>query len=196
MLVSKGFTFINQIKSKPFALHWGFFMPPTIKGYQHARYVNHKADRGGATNFGVTIGTYGRYLGRKVTNAQVKAISKDTARDIYKKLYYERPRLHILHDAIQAQMFDCCINHGSKNPIKWLQKITKQATGAPLAIDGVIGNKTAAAVNAFIELAGSKVANNAMVEERREFYERLIKRRPAQEVFRRGWMRRAKEFLQ
>lgn len=159
-------------------------------------YVNHKNDRGGATNHGVTIGTYGRYLGHKATIAQVKAMSKDTARDIYKKLYYERPRLHLLHGAIQAQMFDCSINHGSRNPIKWLQKITNQAIDAKLKVDGMIGNKTAAAVNEFVDMAGAKVSNSAMVEERTEFYQRLIKRKPSQAVFRRGWMRRAKEFEQ
>lgn len=159
-------------------------------------YVNDPADAGGATNFGVTIGTYSRYLGYKASIAQVKAMSQDVARDIYKRNYFEKPRLHMLHGAIQAQMFDCAINHGAKNPIKWLQKITNQALDARLKMDGMIGTKTATAVNEFVELAGSKIANNAMVEERVEFYLRLIERKPSQIKFRRGWMRRAKEFLQ
>lgn len=158
-------------------------------------YVNHKADRGGATNFGVTIGTYSRYLGRSASIKDVKNMSKDTARDIYRKNYYDKPRLNMLHTDIQAQMFDCSINHGSKNPIKWLQKITNQAIGAGLTVDGMIGNLTAKAVNSFVDLAGEQVSNNALVEERIEFYERLIQRKPSQEVFRRGWMKRAKEFL-
>lgn len=159
-------------------------------------YVNHKADRGGPTNYGVTIGTYSRYLGYTATIAQVKAMSKDTARDIYKRNYYEKPRLHLLHGAIQAQMFDCSVNHGSKNPVKWLQEITNQAINAGLVIDGSVGAMTAKAVNYFVEKAGSKVVNNAMVEERIEFYEAIISRDPTQEAFRRGWMRRAKGFLQ
>lgn len=158
-------------------------------------YVNDPVDRGGATNFGVTIGTYSRYLGYKASIAQVKAMSKDTARDIYKRNYYEAPRLHMLHGAVQAQMFDAAINHGAKNPIKWLQKITNQAVNARLKTDGMIGVKTAAAVNAFVKLAGNVVANNALVEERVEFYLRLIKRRPSQVRFKRGWLSRAKAFL-
>ena len=36
-------------------------------------YVNHKADKGGPTNFGVTIGTYSKWLGREATIAEVKS---------------------------------------------------------------------------------------------------------------------------
>lgn len=158
-------------------------------------YVNDPDDSGGATNFGVTRITYGHYLGYTASIAQVKAMSKDTARDIYKRNYYERPRLHLLHGAIQPQLFDCSINHGSKNPIKWLQNITNQAIGTGLKIDGVVGNLTAKAVNEFVAVAGDKIVNNALVEERLEFYERLIKRRPKDAKFRRGWTKRAKEFL-
>ncbi len=164
--------------------------------HREGGFVNHPNDRGGATNFGVTIGTYSRYLGRKATVEQVRVMTKATARDIYKRGYYEKPRLHLLHGAIQAQMFDCSINHGSKNPVKWLQSITNQALGGALTVDGMIGAMTAEAVNHFVDRAGSKVVNNALVEERIEFFEAIMRNDPTQEVFRKGWIRRAKGFLQ
>ena len=46
-------------------------------------YVNHPADRGGPTNFGITQKTLSRYLEVAVTAEMVKALDVETARDIY-----------------------------------------------------------------------------------------------------------------
>ena len=52
-------------------------------------YVNHPADRGGPTNFGITAQTLGswRKLGRPATAAEVQALTETEARAIYRQQY-------------------------------------------------------------------------------------------------------------
>src|SRR5690606_13690489 len=52
-------------------------------------YVNHPADRGGPTNFGITAQTLGswRKLGRPATAAEVQALKEPEARAIYRQQY-------------------------------------------------------------------------------------------------------------
>jgi len=56
-------------------------------------YVNHPADRGGATNFGITAQTLGnwRKLGRPATVAEVMALTETEARAIYRQQYIAGP---------------------------------------------------------------------------------------------------------
>ncbi len=80
-------------------------------------YVDDLADPGGATKFGVTIGTL-RRLGldltgdRKVTTADVKAMTRSKARDIFIRDYYYRPKINELPQAVQASVFDMQVNAG------------------------------------------------------------------------------------
>jgi hypothetical protein len=52
-------------------------------------YVNHPNDRGGPTNMGVTQNTLSGYLGRPATIEDVKNLDQATARDVYKKLFFD-----------------------------------------------------------------------------------------------------------
>ena len=52
-------------------------------------YVNHPNDRGGPTNMGVTQSTLSGYLGRPATIEDVKNLDQATARDVYKKLFFD-----------------------------------------------------------------------------------------------------------
>ena len=44
-------------------------------------YVNHPADRGGPTNYGITQKTLSRYIGRAALTSEVKNLSEDVARE-------------------------------------------------------------------------------------------------------------------
>ncbi len=54
-------------------------------------FVDHPADRGGPTKFGITQAALARYLGRAVTAAEVDALSPDQAKQIYRRDYYQAP---------------------------------------------------------------------------------------------------------
>ncbi len=46
-------------------------------------FVDHPADRGGATNLGITQATLSVYLGRKATLTDITTLKPEVAREIY-----------------------------------------------------------------------------------------------------------------
>lgn len=157
-------------------------------------FVNHKANRGGPTKFGITQKTYSHYLGHKASLQEVKDMTLDTAKEIYERNYFTGPRINTLPEPPRTFVLDMSINHGPKTAIKILQRVTNAAGFGPITIDGVVGPNTRSAV----ENAQTSMGNmfqNALVEERIRFYESIIARDPTQEVFRKGWINRAKSFI-
>jgi len=106
-------------------------------------YVNHPADRGGPTNFGITAQTLGswRKLGRPATAAEVQALMEAEARAIYRQQYITDPGFEsITHPALLHLLVDSGIHSGPKRAVQWLQ------TALGVTADGVIGPKTRAAI--------------------------------------------------
>lgn len=167
-------------------------------------YVDDPADPGGATKFGVTIGTL-RRLGldltgdRKVTTADVKAMTRSKARDIFIRDYYYRPKINELPEPVQASVFDMQVNAGA-NAVKILQRLLGQMD-QPVSVDGAIGPKTIRAARLAQKQAPDHFADAYGIE-RRNYYYSLADRRPASRKFARaidggkgGWIRRAEEFI-
>jgi lysozyme family protein len=157
-------------------------------------YVNHPADRGGPTNFGITQKTLSKYLETVVTAETVKALDVETARDIYELHYYRAPRIDRLPPQIQPFLFDCAVNHGPRRAIKFLQEVCNEAGYGPLTIDGLMGPKTKAQAYACCEELGEWMIV-ALVEERQMFYVEIVDRNASQSVFLKGWLARARSFL-
>jgi lysozyme family protein len=149
-------------------------------------YVDSQADRGGVTNWGITAGTLGRWRGlnRPANRAEVKALTKDEARQIYRTQYLQ-PLAFIPVDEIRAQVFDISVNSGNVMAIKILQR----ALG--VADDGIFGPRTKAALLS----KSAKEVNARMVAERLKFYGRIVKEDPSQFVFWDGWLNRAVSFI-
>ena len=167
-------------------------------------YVNDPSDPGGATKYGVTIHTM-RGLGLdltgdgKVTTQDVKALSRDQARDIFVRHYFKRPRIAELPLPLQASVFDMYVNAGS-NAVKILQRLVSKM-GFECASDGVIGPLTSAAVARAFEAAPAHLVD-AYAIERRNYYFRLADRRVQSRKYARsraggkgGWITRAEEFM-
>jgi lysozyme family protein len=157
-------------------------------------YVDHPADRGGPTKFGITQKTLSAYIGRSALESEVKSLSEEVAREIYERNYYIAPRIDRLPEAIQPFIFDCAVNHGPRRAIKFVQRVCNQAGYTPpLSVDGAMGPNTRKAA----EWADREMDTEflpALLEERRNFYRLIVKQRPSQEVFLAGWMNRVDEF--
>jgi len=157
-------------------------------------FVDHPSDRGGPTNFGITITTLSGYIGRRATREEVKALSEDVARDIYEKNYFIGPRINLLPENIQSFVFDSAVNHGPRRGIKFVQSVCNQAGYLPmLSEDGAMGPNTRKGA----EWAGQQMGGvflKALVEERRNFYSTIVESNPSQFVFWDGWMNRLKDF--
>ncbi len=156
-------------------------------------FVNLKADRGGPTNYGVTIKTLSRYLGRAATIDEVRDLSIDLAREIYEANYYRAPRLDLLPARLQPFLFDSAINHGPRRAIKFLQAVCLAAGFDPKGVDGIAGPGTRRAAEAALDIMGDWLLA-ALAEERRNFFRLIVERDPSQQVFFAGWMNRVDEF--
>jgi lysozyme family protein len=156
-------------------------------------FVDHPADRGGPTKFGITQAALARHLGRGVTAAEVESLSLDQARQIYRRDYYEAPRIDRLPASIQPFVFDSAVNHGPRRAIAFVQRVCNQAGFGQLSVDGVCGpNTMRAAHDAAWAMNDWLLA--ALVEERRSFYQATVAADPSQAVFLDGWLHRLAEF--
>jgi len=142
-------------------------------------YTHHPSDPGGPTNFGITIHDYRKYLKADATAADVKAMSLDDAKAIYRAKYWNALACDDLPAGVDYAVFDYGVNSGIGRAAKVLQRIVG------VADDGRIGARTLAAVRA--GNAAALVA--AICEERLAFLKRL-KTWP---VFGKGWGRRVAE---
>lgn len=167
-------------------------------------YVNDPDDPGGATKYGVTIGTM-RRLGLdlngdgKVTEADVKALTREQAVDIFQESYYRKPGIAQLPEVLQASVFDMNVNAGA-NSIKILQRLVTRM-GFPASDDGVIGPLTVRAVHQATAAAPGHI-NDAYGIARRNYYYALADARPSSRKYARrndggkgGWIVRAEEFI-
>lgn len=157
-------------------------------------YVNHPADRGGPTNYGITQKTLSKYLEVVVTAEMVEAMDVETARDIYALNYYRKPRIDRLPEKLQPFLFDSAVNHGPRRAIKFLQQVCNDAGYGPLTVDGLMGPKTKAQSFACLEELGDWMLV-ALVEERQMFYADIVTNDASQNVFLKGWLARARSFL-
>jgi len=157
-------------------------------------YVDHPADKGGPTNFGITQATFSRYIGRAALVKEVKNMDEEIAREIYERNYYYQPGINRLPESIQAFIFDCAVNHGPRRAIKFVQSVCNQAgREPPLSEDGAMGPNTRKSAE-WAEANMGEVFPKALFEERRNFYLLIVENNPSQKVFLNGWMNRVKEF--
>ena len=167
-------------------------------------YVNDPDDPGGATKYGVTIGTM-RRLGLdidgdgRVSADDVRKLDRETAERIYLEHYFDRPRIAELPACVRASVFDMYVNAGT-NAVKILQELLGQF-GEAVGVDGVIGRQTLAAAARVAAKAPDHLADAYGIA-RRNYYYALADRRPASRKFARrkdggkgGWITRAEEFI-
>ena len=167
-------------------------------------FVNDPDDPGGATNYGVTIGTMktlGLDLNKdgKVDVADVRALTRADAQRIFVEHYFKRPRLAELPEMVQASVFDMYVNAGT-NAVKILQRLITRM-GFPTDADGAVGPKTIAAAAEAAAAAPQHLADAYGIA-RRNYYYSLADQRPASRKYARnksggkgGWITRAEEFI-
>lgn len=167
-------------------------------------FVNDPDDPGGATKYGVTIGTLRRLKmdlngDGRITVADVQRLSRADAARIFKREYYLRPKIDTLPEAIQPSVFDMYVNSGG-NAVRILQRLLAEF-GEPVTVDAAIGPKTAQAA-ARVQAKAAKYFADAYAIARRNYYYALADRRPASRKYARrrdggkgGWITRAEEFM-
>jgi lysozyme family protein len=82
-------------------------------------YVDHPRDPGGATNLGVTIGTLSGWLRRPATKAEVRALTPEKVRPIYRKNYWDAVGADALPAGVDLAVFDPAVNSGPGRAKRW-----------------------------------------------------------------------------
>ena len=154
---------------KPFILRW------------EGGFVDDPLDRGGATNKGLTIGTFRNFYGKDATVEQLKNITDEQWLHIFKSGYWDKWKADdIENQSIANIVVDWAWGSGAATSIKQVQKILG------VAVDGIVGDDTLTAIN----IAGQRSLFVKIHNRRIEFVENIVKRDPSQARFLKGWKNR------
>jgi lysozyme family protein len=166
----------------------GIIMPTYVdainKVLEHeGGFVDHKLDKGGATNWGITQRVYEEFVGRPVSKEEMKTMPKGNAIQIYKKNYWDKIKGDSIKDyAVAFLIFDAAVNSGVGNAVKLAQKIVG------VVQDGGAGSKTVEAINKY----DPNKFSQQYLSGRESFYKSIVDKNPAQSVFLKGWLNRVK----
>lgn len=158
-------------------------------------YVDHAADRGGPTRWGVTQAV-ARAHG---FTGDMRGFPRARAVAIYRRLYWLKPGFDQVAGrapGIAAELFDTGVNMGPAVATGFLQRalnaLNRGGTDyADIANDGRIGPHTLAALDGLLAVRGTggeTVLLKAIEALQGERYLTLAERRPANEAFLYGWL--------
>lgn len=143
-------------------------------------FVNDKDDLGGATNMGITLATYRSVFGSKKTVKDLKRMTRVQWGVIFKKYYWDKWKADDIKDQNVANILVDWLWCSGSYGIKILQKVLG------VSIDGIVGPKTIAAINARdgIELF------DTIKQERKDYIDSICQARPQNKKFKKGWLNR------
>lgn len=151
-------------------------------------FIDHPADKGGATKFGITGQTLGafRELGRLASNDEVASLSRAEAQHILYSQYVVAPGFtQVQHASLRALLIDSAVHSGVGTAVKWLQE------SLGVKVDGLLGPVTRAA----LDQSDVALIYRRLLALRLEFLGRLITEDPKQAVFAAGWMKRVAQWI-
>lgn len=159
-------------------------------------YVDHPDDRGGPTNYGITVAV-ARSSGY---HGDMRELPLSLAREIYRKRYIVRPafdKVWLASSTIGDELIDTGVNMGPSRAATFLQvalnAFNQQGSRyADLFVDGSIGEVTLAALRAYLRHRGhegEKVMVCALNVLQGARYFEIVESNPSQESFMYGWLR-------
>lgn len=155
-------------------------------------YTNHPLDKGGATNRGITQSTLNAAFNTGLVKHNIiDALSREEAVAIYKKTYWDRYGWGSFSAPLDMILFDITVNHGIGNTAKIAQRACV-SLGQIVAMDGKWGPQTRRALLS-LESRDSLALSRMLIIKRLNFYESIVKSRPSQKVFLKGWLRRSSD---
>ena len=140
-------------------------------------YIDDPTDRGGETKYGISKRAY--------PDENIKELTVERAKELYKRDYWDRFRVSDLPDRLRHIYVDMCINMGGGRAIKILQEACNSKNAEKIDVDGGIGPATIK--------AASNVEPFRLRAYRVMFYAELVMKKPDQERFWVGWFRRSCE---
>jgi lysozyme family protein len=145
-------------------------------------YNDIKADRGGATNFGVSLAfiksrglVYDFNRDGVIDKEDIRRITRDDAATLYLNQFWDVTRCDDLPNGMALLMFDAAVNSGPAQAVKWLQAVLG------VTPDGVMGPVTVRA---------AQKAPLATMEQMHLLRMRFMTQLPGWPAFGKGWSMR------
>ena len=140
-------------------------------------YVKDPTDRGGETNYGITIAV-ARANG---FTRDMKDLPVHIAKEIYRSQYWNKVKAEQLPESIRYIVFDTAINAGVSRAVKLLQECGK------VTVDGIIGPNTLRASK------GVNLYQYALAK--MYFYCQIVRRNKSQAKYIGGWSNRVMDIV-
>jgi len=152
-------------------------------------FVNDPVDQGGATNKGVTLGTWRKVGYDKdgdgdIDVDDIRLLTREDATIVLKKFYWDRWKADEIRNQSVADILVDWVWCSGKWGIVIPQRLLR------VSDDGIVGPVTLKIVNA----VNQKAFFDGIVFERTKFIERIISRDPYQKRFFNGWMNRINDY--
>jgi lysozyme family protein len=154
---------------KPFILKW------------EGGFANISEDKGGATNKGVTIGTFRQYYGANATVEQLKNMTDNQWLYIFRCGFWNKFKADKINNQSIANM---CVDWGWHSGITTAIKQVQSVLG--VTADGIVGNITLNAINSCNQRQLFKEIKAA----RLRFVNNIVHRDSKQAKFINGWTNR------
>ena len=139
--------------------------------------VDDPNDAGGLTNFGISKRAY--------PDEDIKELTVERAKELYKRDYWDRFKCGQLPDRIRHIYFDMCVNMGGGRATKILQEACNSKNSNKIDVDGGIGKNT---IKASANLEDFRLRAYRVM-----FYAELVMKKPDQIKFWVGWFKRSCE---
>lgn len=156
-------------------------------------FVNHPADKGGATKYGITAATLGNWrdLKRSATANEVKNLTQQEAEQIYYKNYIQKPGFeNITFFPLLNLLVDYGVHSGTARATKALQ------TCLGVTADGIFGVKSNAALqNVLSDINKTKALYYQVLVNRTKFLMNFVAKNSSQLCFLNGFTNRLCEFI-
>ena len=163
------------------------------------KFTDHPDDKGGPTKGGITLATLEHWRQRPCEKADLKALDRHEARQIYQQMYIDDPGFRFITESLlRYQVVDCGVLHGPRRASKWLQQaINAQSkavfNGQTVKVDGRFGPASQALLTQLRH--HSDRINLRIATCRIRFLGRIVGRDPSQARWINGWLNRATKFV-
>lgn len=146
--------------------------------------ANHPADRGGLTNMGITAATLARAVKLDPSlPTSVLELTEDQAWSVYERMFWVPSRASDMPPGVNLAHMDAAVHHGPARAAHRLQMAMGVPPGLAIRVvsDARIGR---------IQSMSRSVLIDAMMKERRGYFDRIVENNPSQSVFLKGWRNR------
>lgn len=135
--------------------------------------------RAGSTNLGVTQAVWEAFIGRKVSQEVMQALTPTDVGYLYRQRYWDAVQGDELPTGVDYSVFDAAVNSGPRQAAKWLQRAVSAKD------DGAIGPLTLAKVLSY--------PADDVIERFNHQRLRFLQGLPTFGVYGKGWTRRVAE---